>query len=107
VVAEDCRFKIASPRPSRPPNALQALTLDIAQFLLHTHRHDPKIVSQIGFALIPAFGTFVAGMHTRLLTFFEGVIRASLEELKQLQGANEIISLPVQMKGELLTTYGA
>ncbi|KAJ7285806.1 hypothetical protein C8J57DRAFT_1431486 [Mycena rebaudengoi] len=87
VVLEDCRFQTFSPRPSRPPNSLQALTLDIAQFLLHTHRHDPKIVSEIGFCLIPAFYTFQREMHARLLAFFEdGVIRSILEDLRRARG---------------------
>ncbi|KAG6909693.1 hypothetical protein DXG01_015894 [Tephrocybe rancida] len=95
VVLEDCRFQIASPRPSCPPNALQALTLDVAQFLLHTHRHDPNITSKIGFAMIPAFSTFRPEMHGRLLTFFEtAVVRGVLEDLGQIQGVSDIISSP-------------
>ncbi|KAG6850997.1 hypothetical protein H0H93_004484 [Arthromyces matolae] len=91
VVLEDSRYQIAFPRPSCPPNALQALTLDVAQFLLHTHRHDPHIVSKIGFAIIPAFTTFRREMHGRLLSFFENsVIRGVLEDLEQVQGVNEI-----------------
>ncbi|KAG6866937.1 hypothetical protein C0991_003853 [Blastosporella zonata] len=93
VVLEDCRFQIASPRPSCPPNALQALILDVAQFLLHTHRHDPNITSKIGFAMIPAFSTFRPEMHGRLLTFFEtAVIRGVLEDLGQIQGVSDITS---------------
>lgn len=66
------------------------MTLDVAQFLLHTHRHDPKIVSQIGFAIIPALATFHPEMHIRLLTFFEdGVLRGVLEELRLIQGVIE------------------
>lgn len=87
VVSEDCRFKITSPRPTRPPNALQALTLKVAQFLLHVHRNNPKIVSQIAFALIPAFFTFPPEMHARLLAFFEeSILRGILENLRQAQG---------------------
>jgi len=87
IVSEDCRFKIASPRPSRPPYALQALTLDVAQFLIHSQSRDPKIISRIGFALIPAFVTFREAMQTRLLAFFEGaIIRGTLEELRYIQG---------------------
>ncbi|KAJ7063344.1 hypothetical protein C8F01DRAFT_1132647 [Mycena amicta] len=87
VILEDCRFQIRIPRPSRPPNSLQALVLDVAQFLLHTHRHDPKIVSDIGFALIPAFNTFAPSMHSRLLAFFEdGVIRNVLDDLARARG---------------------
>lgn len=102
VVSEDCRFKISSPRPSRPPNALQAVVLDIAQFLIHTQRHEPKVISQIGFALIPAFSTFHVEMQPRLLAFFEeGIVRGVLEDLSLSQGSN-----PVEMhstfKGEFI-----
>lgn len=91
VVLEDCRYKISSPRPSRPPNALQALSLDTAQYLLHAHRHDPQIISSIGFAMIPAFSTFQPEMHTRLLAFFEdGVIRGILRDLSQIQGVDRM-----------------
>jgi hypothetical protein len=91
VVSEDCRFKISSPRPSRPPNALQAVVLDVALFLIHTQRHDPKIISQIAFALIPAFSTFHIEMQPRLLAFFEeGIIRDVLEDLSRTQGAGQI-----------------
>ncbi|KAF7323012.1 hypothetical protein HMN09_00080900 [Mycena chlorophos] len=87
VVMEDCRFQVHVPRPSRPPNSLQALVLDIAQFLLHTHRQDPKVVSEIGFAMIPAFHSFAPSMHVRLLSFFEdGVLRNILEDLARARG---------------------
>jgi hypothetical protein len=102
VVLEDCRYKISSPRPSRPPNALQALCLDIAQFLLHAHRHDPKIISRIGFAMIPAFSTFQPEMYIRLLTFFEeGVIRGVLRDLSQIQGIDYMPSLSQYEGGQL------
>ena len=93
VITEDCRFKISSPRPSRPPNSLQAVTLDVAQFLLHAHRHDPRVVSQIGFALLPAFLTFSPEMHTRLLAFFnDGVLGNILADLRSLQGTHQLTS---------------
>ncbi|KAK0483676.1 hypothetical protein IW261DRAFT_1464504 [Armillaria novae-zelandiae] len=90
VVSEDCRYKISSPRPSRPPNALQALTLKVAQFLLHVHRRNPKVVSQIGLALIPAFYTFPPEMYARLLAFFEEcIIRGILDDLREVQGLQD------------------
>ncbi|KAH9856975.1 hypothetical protein C2E23DRAFT_892456 [Lenzites betulinus] len=93
VISEDCRFKTSSPRPSRPPNSLQAITLDVAQFLLHAHRHDPRVISQIGFALLPAFLTFSPEMHTRLLSFFDdGVLGNILADLRSLQGTRQITS---------------
>ncbi|KAK0459777.1 uncharacterized protein EV420DRAFT_1620288 [Desarmillaria tabescens] len=83
----------AFPRPSRPPNALQALTLKVAQFLLHVHRRNPKVVSQIGFALIPAFYTFPPEMYARLLAFFEEcIIRGILDDLREVQGLQDEIS---------------
>jgi hypothetical protein len=85
IVAEDCRYRVASPRPSRPPNALQILTLNIAQFLLHTHQHNPYVISQVTFAMLPAFYTFHPQMYTRLLTFVEtSVVRIVLQSLGHL-----------------------
>ncbi|KAF7338262.1 hypothetical protein MVEN_02051500 [Mycena venus] len=89
VILEDCRFQTHSPRPSRPPNSLQALILDVAQFLLHTHHHDPKVIAEIGLALIPAFSTFPPEMQGRLLAFFEdGVVRKLLEDLDRARGSS-------------------
>ncbi|KAI9070388.1 hypothetical protein FKP32DRAFT_1586228 [Trametes sanguinea] len=93
VISEDCRFKTSAPRPSRPPYSLQAVTLDVAQFLLHAHRHDPRVVSQIGFALLPAFLSFSSEMHTRLLAFFDdGVLGNILADLRSLQGTRQLKS---------------
>ena len=87
IVSEDCRFQITAPRPSRPPNALQSVVLDAAGYLLHMNRRNPKVVSQIGFALLPAFYTFRPEMHTKLLTFFDTmVMRPMLESLREAQG---------------------
>lgn len=87
VITEDCRYKIAMPRPSRPPNALQILILNIAQFLIHVHRHDPRVVSRIAFAMIPAFYTFPPQMRIRLLYFFEtSIVRLVLQDPGRLQG---------------------
>ena len=93
IITEDCRFKVSSPRPSRPPNTLQFVVLDVARFLLHTHRHDPRVISQIGFALLPAFLTFSPEMHTLLLAFFDdGVLGNMLADLRSLQGTRQLSS---------------
>ncbi|KAI0748219.1 hypothetical protein C8Q80DRAFT_1104066 [Daedaleopsis nitida] len=93
IIAEDCRYKVSAPRPSRPPNSLQFVVLDVARFVLHTHRHDPRVISQIGFALLPAFLTFSPEMHTRLLAFFdEGVLGNLLADLRGLQGTRQLPS---------------
>jgi len=87
IVSEDCRFQVAAPRPSCPPNALQSAVLDAAGYLLHMNRRNPKVVSRIGFALLPAFYTFRPEMHIKLLAFFDTmVIRPMLESLREAQG---------------------
>ena len=87
VVAEDCRFRINFPRPFSPPNALQAITLNVAQVLLLINSHDPHIVSQIGHALIPAFSGFDREMYPRIISFFnQSIIRNSLSDLRRIQG---------------------
>lgn len=108
VIAEDCRFKIAAPRPSRPPNSLQFAVLDVARFLLHTHRHDPRIISQIGSALLPAFLTFSPEMHTRLLGFFDdSVVGNLLADLRSFQGTRQIPSPSAGAKLCLIVRLGA
>ncbi|OAX44683.1 hypothetical protein K503DRAFT_196614 [Rhizopogon vinicolor AM-OR11-026] len=87
VILEDCRFQVSSPRPSKPPNALQSVCLDIAQILTHVHRNEPSIVCRIAFAVLPAFGTFRSEMHSRLLIFFNSVILTGvLEDLNRIRG---------------------
>ncbi|KAI0093920.1 hypothetical protein BDY19DRAFT_989447 [Irpex rosettiformis] len=87
VIEEDCRFQVRYPRPIRPTNALQAITLDVAQLLLYTRRHDPRSVVQVGFMVLPAFRTFKSDLHTRLISFFdEGVIGWMLCELDKVYG---------------------
>lgn len=89
VIEEDCRFQIRHPRLVRPANALQAVTLDVAQLLLYTRRYDPRSIVQVGFAVLPAFRTFKPDLYTRLIAFFdEGVIAWMLHNLDQLQGRN-------------------
>lgn len=85
IVSEDCRFPLTPPRPSRPPNFLQAISLDIALLLVHMHAESHAVISQVGFALLPAFVTFKAEMYPRLLLFFEGMLRGMLHEEKRLR----------------------
>ncbi|KAL5490495.1 hypothetical protein ACEPAI_5328 [Sanghuangporus weigelae] len=83
IVLEDCRFQIKSIRLSRPPNALQAVTLDVCSILAYMHRTNAKILYNIGLAAIPAFCTFPKSTHKRLLRFFEdGLLRMMLVNLR-------------------------
>jgi hypothetical protein len=84
IVSEDCRFPLL-PRPSRPPNSLQAISLDIALLLVHMHATSDTVVSQVGFALLPAFATFRPEIRPRLLSFFERILRHMLYEEKKLR----------------------
>ena len=85
IVSEDCRYSLSPPRPSRPPNSLQAVSLDIALLLVHMHAKSDAVISQVGFALLPAFTTFKAGMYPRLILFFEGILRDMLHEERRLR----------------------
>lgn len=96
IVSEDCRYALYPPRPSRPPNSLQALSLDIALLLVHMHAKSDTVISQVGFALLPAFTTFKAEMYPRLILFFESILQDMLREERHLRslvkGSAEISS---------------
>ena len=63
------------------------MVLDATGYLLHLNRRNPKVVSQIAFALLPAFYTFRPEMHIKLLAFFDTmVMRPMLESLREAQG---------------------
>ncbi|KAI5122947.1 hypothetical protein M0805_006828 [Coniferiporia weirii] len=86
IVLEDCRFQFSSIRLARPPNALQALTLDVSQLLIYLYRGNPKILYDIGLAIIPAFSSFPESTHGRLLGFFEdALLRTMLQSPSKMQ----------------------
>lgn len=86
IINEDCRFQLWTRRLTRPPNALQALVLDVVQALCHLYLSAPKVLYEIGMIVVPAFFTFPVSMHGRLLTFFENVVmRPILDILRLLQ----------------------
>ncbi len=49
------------------------------------HADSHAVMSQVGFALLPAFVTFKAEMYPRLLLFLEGMLRGMLQEEKRLR----------------------
>ncbi|KAF9227888.1 hypothetical protein BS17DRAFT_410420 [Gyrodon lividus] len=94
VISEDCRFQTSSPKPSRPPKALQSISLDVARLLIHVNRDTPSIASRIAFAVIPAFSTFPPEMHPRLLSFFDNaLLRGTLEDLNCARGQSDSTNL--------------
>ncbi|KIL00116.1 hypothetical protein PAXRUDRAFT_821994 [Paxillus rubicundulus Ve08.2h10] len=94
VISEDCRFRTSSPKPSRPPNALQSISLDVAQLLIQVNRFEPSIVSRIAIAMIPAFSTFPSEMHPRLLAFFDNVLlRGTLQDLTRAREQTDCTNL--------------
>ncbi|KAI6109011.1 hypothetical protein EV401DRAFT_1870641 [Pisolithus croceorrhizus] len=87
VISDDCRFQSSRPTPSRPVNALQWVSLDVAQLLVHCNLREPAVISQVAFAVIAAFSTFPHQMYPRLLAFFNNVIlRGVLEDLHSRRG---------------------
>lgn len=74
---------MAHPRPSRPPFSLQALTLDVALYLITSHRKHPTIVTKVSLAMLPALSSFPSPLQQRLLGFFENVFRTVLEDLRE------------------------
>ncbi|KZO98231.1 hypothetical protein CALVIDRAFT_36906 [Calocera viscosa TUFC12733] len=88
LIANDCRFMVSHFRPSRPPNTLQSLCIDVAQCLLVSQKGNAsaKGVYEVGLAMVPAFESFPSSMRGRLCGFFEGVVRGCLSELKLVLG---------------------
>ena len=87
IIQEDCRFQIRFLKLTQPPNALQGLTLDIAQLLIYMYRSNSKVLYNIGMIMVPAFSTFPQSMHRRVLAFFEdGLLRSMLQNLRDIQG---------------------
>lgn len=101
IVLEDARYKVSSARLYRPTFALQAVCLDIAQILIDINRDDAKLLSLIGFAMIPALNTFSPSLHERLLVFFErNLVRRVLEDLEGLRGLDNPL-----LKGTVYSLY--
>ncbi|KAG8877254.1 hypothetical protein FRB97_003555 [Tulasnella sp. 331] len=90
IISEDCRFRVRTVRPARPPNALQSVCLDFAQCLITNQIHNPANLMRIGIAIIPAFVSFEKELHSRLLRFFEeSVLRGMLEGLMTARGTTK------------------
>jgi hypothetical protein len=88
IIAEDCRYKVLTPQLATPPYALQAICLDVALALLEAEP-QPQTMATVGFAVLPAFDTFEAGLYPRLVAFFEdGLMRRMLEQLAEIQAAS-------------------
>ena len=88
IIAEDCRYKVSSPRLTTPPYALQAICLDVALALLEAEPR-PQTMATVGFAVLPAFDTFEVGLYPRLVAFFEdGLMRRMLERLAEVQAVS-------------------
>ena len=92
IISEDCRYRVRRTRLLAPPNALQAICLDVALAIIEAHPH-PQTLSAVALAVIPAFHIFDSGLYPRLLAFFEnGIMRGMLQQLQRAQGASEIFS---------------
>lgn len=93
IVLEDCRFKVTQISLSLPPNALQGVTIEVAAVLARLHRDSPRILSQIGFIMLPAFSTFNPSLHERLMRFFEqNLVRPMLFRLSEIRYSKPVIN---------------
>jgi len=70
IVQNDCRYKITTPRPSRPPNALQSTVLDVAHLLVNQNPYSPGWLYELGMAMIPGFNVFNDVLRAKLLIFY-------------------------------------
>nr|CAG8533934.1 14864_t:CDS:10 [Entrophospora candida] len=70
IVHNDCRYKITSPRPTRPPNALQAITLDVAHLLVNQNPYSPVWLYELGMTMLPGFNYFGDVLRSKLLIFY-------------------------------------
>lgn len=75
---EDCRYQFHSLKLDRPPNALQALTLNVAQIIAFMYKEDARILYELSLAMIPSFTSFPKSMHGLLISFFDGSILRSM-----------------------------
>jgi hypothetical protein len=92
VIAEDCRYQVLSPRLHAPPNALQAICLNLALALLEADPL-PATLASVGFAVLPAFDTFEPCLYPRLLEFYgNGILRPMLTQLSIARGNFSIAS---------------
>ncbi|KAL1919528.1 uncharacterized protein VTP21DRAFT_2221 [Calcarisporiella thermophila] len=92
LVELDARYRVANPRPTRPPYILQSLVLDLAMLLLEQDANNTTWLVDIGVSLIPAFGYFELGLCGKLLGIYCERILPKLvnlaAEAKSEEGSN-------------------
>lgn len=90
IILEDCRYKTRRPRLLAPPNALQAVCLDVALAIIEA-QPQPQTLAAVASAVIPAFDTFEPGLFPRIMAFFEdGILRGMLAQLRRAQDLPEV-----------------
>jgi hypothetical protein len=89
LISTDCLYKVRRPRPTLPPNSLQASCLDLATCLMVAVGNDTAKKSDITKAVVSGFYSFPGEMAERLCIWFEGVISGVLEDLDHLRGGNK------------------
>jgi len=61
IIINDCRYQIATPKPSRPPYALHSISIDIAILLVQQDIRNFTWLYEIGLIMLPAFEVFPQG----------------------------------------------
>ncbi|CAI2172830.1 1114_t:CDS:10 [Funneliformis geosporum] len=74
IVQNDCRYKVITPRPFRPPHSLHSIVLDVAHLLVEQNPYSPGWLYELGMAMIPGFNFFNDVLHARLLIFYNDVL---------------------------------
>ncbi|CAG8540918.1 11607_t:CDS:2, partial [Scutellospora calospora] len=82
MVQNDCRYKVMNPRLARPPNALQAIILDVAHLLINQNPHSSGWLYELGMTLIPGFNCFSDALRSRLLKFYSDFLIPQLISLQ-------------------------
>ncbi|OZJ06243.1 hypothetical protein BZG36_00848 [Bifiguratus adelaidae] len=71
LIQNDCRYAMKHSRPSRPPNSLQSIVLDIVILLVQQDIEDAAWLYEVGTALLPAFTVFADGpMFERVVSVY-------------------------------------
>ncbi|KAG0186217.1 hypothetical protein DFQ28_008166 [Apophysomyces sp. BC1034] len=93
LVLNDCHYKTANPKPSRPPYTMQSIVVDIA-ILLTRFRDDSSALYSLGTTMLPAFESFKEEvLAAKLLSFHLDVLFPKLIKCKDESGRDNRITL--------------
>ncbi|KAF7724279.1 hypothetical protein EC973_001180 [Apophysomyces ossiformis] len=96
LVLNDCLYKTANPKPSRPPYTMQSVVLDIAT-LLTRFRDDAAALYSLGATMLPAFQSFNEEvLAAKLLSFHLDILFPKLIRCNEIAAGDIRPALPQQ-----------